>query len=235
MLSLVWKDVVAARWLLLLVIPLGAVELAVMSFTPAFYVIAVLTFSALLALGSIPVEEYQRTELLWNSLPVSRGAFVTARYLTALVGMVAGLALGWALAQAVTRLASSAADGPAALLGLDAHAVMFGVLAFSVAAFLPLYFRFGAGRSLLFFSAIAVAALLVVSLLAQLILSAEGYPSPISDPEAWRTAAPALMTQLAEWLTPRFWRLLTLFVGAAVIAMGVSLLISRRLYEARDL
>jgi len=235
MLSLVWKDIVAARWLLLLVIPLGIVQVAVMSFLPVIYIVAVLSFAALLALGSIAVEEAQRTELLWNSLPVSRGQLVAARYLTALIGMVTGLALGWVLAQAMARLASSGADGPSALIGLDAHALLFGLLACGVAVFLPLYFRFGAGRALLFCSAIAVATLLLVSLLAELILSAKGYPSPISDPEAWRAAAPALMRRLTEWLAPRFGRLLALFLGAAVIVMGVSLLISRRLYEARDL
>jgi ABC-type transport system involved in multi-copper enzyme maturation permease subunit len=235
MFSLVWKDVVAARWLLLLVIPLGIVQVAVMSFLPVIYIVAVVSFAALLALGSIAVEEAQRTELLWNSLPVSRGQVVAARYLTALIGMVIGLALGWGLAQGMARLAASGAEGPSALIGLDAHALLFGVLALGVAVFLPLYFRFGAGRALLFFSAIALATLLLVSLLAELILSAKGHPSPISEPEAWRAAAPALMGRLAEWLAPRFGRLLALFLGAAVIVMGVSLLISRRLYEARDL
>jgi hypothetical protein len=236
MLSLVWKDVVAARrLLLLLVIPLGVVQVAVMSFFPVIYGVAVLTFAALLALGSIAVEEAERTELLWNSLPVSRGQFVAARYLTALIGMVAGLGLGWGLAQAMARLASSGADGPSAVLGLDAHALLFGVLACGVAVFLPLYFRFGVGRALLFFSAIAVATLLLVSLLADIILSAKGYPSPVSDPEAWRAAAPALMSGLTEWIAPRFGRLLAVFVGAAVIVMGVSLAVSRRIYAVRDL
>ena len=231
MLDLVWKDVVAARRLLWLALPLGGVQIAVMSFAPPVYLMAVLTFSGLLAFGSIAVEEYQRTELLWNSLPVSRGEFVTARYLTTLIGIVAGLAFSWTLARAVTRLASSAADGPAPLLSLEAHAVLFGLLVFGAAIYLPLYFRFGAGRSLVYFSAIAVAGLIIVSLVTQQVLAAKGYPSPAADPEAWR----ALMTSTVEWVAPRFGRLLGLFVGVAVLAMGVSLLISRRAYGARDL
>ena len=118
MLELVWKDVVAARRLLWLVIPLGGVQIAVVSFVPPIYVTAALIFSVLLAFGSIAVEESQRTELLWNSLPLSRGQFVAARYLTTLIGIVAGLAFSWALAQTVTRLASSVADGQATLLSL---------------------------------------------------------------------------------------------------------------------
>ncbi len=146
-------------------------------------------------------------------------AFVAGRYLTALVGMLAGLAFSWALAQAVTRLAASGGGGAAALLSLEAHAFLFGLLAFAAAVFLPLYFRFGAGRALLYFSAIAVAALIVVSLPAQFILAEE----------------PALLPRLARWVKPRLGQLLGAFVGAAALAMGVSLLLSRRIYEVRDL
>jgi ABC-type transport system involved in multi-copper enzyme maturation permease subunit len=223
---------VAAQRLLWLVIPLGTVQLGVMALVPGMYPLAALTFAALLGFGSIAVEESQRTEPLWNSLPVSRSQFVTARYLTTLIGIVAGLAFGWALAQAVTRLAAS---GPTAVLRADAHAVLFAVVVLGAAVYLPLYFRFGAGRGALLFSAVAVVTLLVVSLLTQLILSAMGYPSPISDPDAWRAAAPTLMTRMMAWVAPRFGSLLTTFVGFSLVAMGVSWLISRRVYEARDL
>ena len=231
MLDLVWKDVAAARRLLWLVLPVGAAQIAGMSFLPPIYVIGVLMFSALLAFGSLAVEENQRTELLWISLPVSRGQIVTARYLTTVVGAVVGLAIGWALANLLTRMAPGAADGPAALLSLEAHAVLLGILVFVAAVYLPLYFRLGAGRGLLFFLAIAVAGLIVVSLVTQLILSANGYPSPTADPEAWRV----LTMGLVEWAELRFGLLLSLFVGATASAMGVSLIISRRAYEARDL
>ena len=231
MLDLVWKDVSAARRLLWLVLPVGGAQIAAMSFVPPIYVIGVLIFSTLLAFGSLAVEENQRTELLWICLPVSRGQIVTARYLTTLVGAVAGLVIGWTLVNVVTRMAPGAADGPAVLLSLDAHAVLFGILVLVAAVYLPLYFRLGAGRGLLSFLAIAVAGLIVVSLLTKLILSAKGYPSPTADPEAWR----GLMMRLVEWAEPRFGLLLSLFVGAAASAMGVSLIISRRAYEARDL
>ena len=45
----------------------------------------------------------------------------------------------------------------------------------------------------------------------------------------------ALMARMVERVEPRFGRLLSLFVGAAALTMGVSLLISGRAYEARDL
>ena len=231
MLDLVWKDVSAARRLLWLVLPVGGAQLAAMAFMPPIYVLGVLIFSALLAFGSLAVEETQQTELLWISLPLSRGQIVTARYLTTVLGTVAGLAIGWALANVLTRLAPAAADGPAELLSLDAHAVLLGFLVLVAAVYLPLYFRLGAGRGLLYFLAIAVAGLIIVSLVTKMILSVKGYPSPTADPEYWR----AQTMRLVEWGEPKFGLLLTLYVGAAASAMGVSLLISRRAYETRDL
>jgi ABC-type transport system involved in multi-copper enzyme maturation permease subunit len=235
MLDLVWKDVVAARKLLLLVIPLGGAQLAVLASVPPIYPIAALSFSALLAFGSVALEENQRTELLWNSLPVSRAEVVMARYLTALIGMTIGLALGWALAQVAARPVPTGALGSATFTSLSAHALMFGLLAFSAAVFLPLSFRFGAGRGLVLFSAVSVGTLIVVSLLAQLYLSAKGYPSPLFDPQAWRAAGPRLIAQLAEWLAPRLTRLLALLVGVSIVALGLSCAVAQRLYETRDL
>jgi len=231
MLDLVWKDLSAARRLLWLVLLLGGAQIAAMSFLPLIYVIGVFIFSALLAFGSLAVEENQRTELLWISLPVSRGQIVTARYLTTLVGAAVGLALAWALSNTLTRLAPAAAEGPAGLLSPSSHVVLLGLLLLVAAVYLPLYFRFGASRGLLCFLAIAVAGLIIVSLVTQSILSAKGYGALTADPERWR----ALMMRLIEWAEPRFALLLSFFIGAVASVVSVSLIISRRVYEARDL
>lgn len=235
MASLIWKEFVAARLLLWLVIPVGAVQLTVMASTPPLYPLAALTVAALLAFGSIALEETQRTELLWNSLPVTRGELVTARYLTVLIGMTVGLALGWAIAQVAVRPLATNAAGSAAFTGLAAHAFMFGVLAFAAAVFLPLYFRLGAGRGVVSFSAVAVGALIIASLAGHALLSAKGYPSPISDPAEWKEIWPELSARLAGWVAPRFGWLLGLFVGSSVITLLVSWGISTRVYETRDL
>jgi ABC-type transport system involved in multi-copper enzyme maturation permease subunit len=220
----------AARWLLWLVVPLGAVQVAVLSFHPLGYALAALFFSAVLASGSIAVEEYQGTELTWNSLPVSRGQVVAARYLTTLVGMLGGLAVSWAAALPVALVESRPDAGAGAMLSFDAHAVLFGLLALAAAVYLPLYFRFGAGRSVIYFMAIAVATLIVVSLVARLIMTASGYSIP-TDPDGQR----ALIMRMIDWVAPRFAWLLSLFVGGAALAMGVSLAVSRRIYATRDL
>ncbi len=44
----------------------------------------------------------------------------------------------------------------------------------------------------------------------------------------------SLIMKVAQWAEPQLSQLLSLFVGAAALAMGASLLISRRLYEVRD-
>ena len=236
MLSLIWKDFVAARrLLLLLVIPLGCIQLAVLASVPPIYPMAALSFAVVLAFGSIAVEETQRTELLWNSLPVTRGAFVTARYLVALIGMTLGLTLGWAIAQLTARPISLGALGPATFTSLSTHVLMFGMLVLATAVFLPLHFRFGPGRAVMLFLAITVGAVVVISLVAQAIMSAKGYPSPIFDPEAWRRAGPALSAQLIEWLVRRRVQLLVMFLSCSFLALVFSWVVARRLYATRDL
>lgn len=234
MLDLIWKDFVAARRFLLLVIPLGGVQLAVLASTPPIYPIAALTFAALLGFGSIALEASQRTELLWNSLPVTRDDFVTARYLVALIGITGGLLLGWILAQLAALPVSLPALGPA-FTNFSAHALMFGILVLSAAVFLPLHFRFGPGRAVIFFSAVALSAVVLVSLLAQAILSAKGYPSPISDAEAWRMRGPEMARDLIEWTAPRLGRLLGLFTAISIVALGISWGVSCRVYKTQDL
>ena len=236
MLSLIWKDFVAARrLLLLLVIPLGGVQLAVLASVPPIYPIAALSFAAVLAFGSIAVEETQRTELLWNSLPVTRGAFVTARYLVALIGMTFGLTFGWVIAQLTVRSISIGGLGAATFTSFTAHVLMYGMLVLAAAVFLPLHFRFGPGRAIMLFLAASVGAVVVISLVAQLIMSAKGYPSPIFDPETWRRTGPALSARFVEWVESRLGWLLSLFIACSILALGASWIIARRLYATRDL
>jgi len=231
MFSLVWKDVAAAGRLLWIVLAVGAAQLAGMAFLPSTYVLGVLIFSALLAFGSLAIEEYQRTELLWISVPVSRAQIVTARYLTTILGAVVGLAIGWAIANWVARLAPAAAEGPAALLSLEAHVVLLAVLTLAAAVHLPLHFRLGAGRGLMSFVAISLAGLIVVSLATRLILSAKGLPSPTTDPAAWRELAVGWI----QWAEPRLALLLTLLVAFSAAMLAISLVLSTRAYETRDI
>jgi hypothetical protein len=160
---------------------------------------------------------------------------VTARYLVALIGLTLGLTLGWAIAQLTVRPISIGALEAATFTSFTAHAVMLGMLVLAAAIFLPLHFRFGPGRGVMFFLAVTVGAVVVVSLLAQAIISAKGYPSPIFDPDAWRTAGPALTAQFIKWLTARQGPLLVLFLGCSFLLLGASWVFAQRLYASRDL
>jgi hypothetical protein len=122
-------------------------------------------------------------------------------------------------------------QGPAALRSLEAHVVLLVALVLMASVWLPLHFRLGAGRGLISFVAIAVVAVITVSLATRLLLSAKGYPGPMTDPQAWR----ALIAGWMRWAQPRLALLLTLMVGAAAAAMGISQILSTRAYEKRDL
>jgi len=231
MLELVRKDLIAGRWLLSLVLPLGCVQVGVMAFHPLSYVLGALTFSALLAFGSIVIEEYEKTELLWNSLPISRGQFVAARYLTTLLGILTGLALSWLLAAAVSGLASGSGMGGVVLLGLEVHLVLFALLALAAAVYLPLYFRYGAGRALAWFGAIGIVLLVLATLVTDRVLAGMGYPAGATDPEAMR----AVVGRIATAARP----LRGVLSGGAAVAglllLVLSLLIARSVYGRRDI
>ena len=232
--NLVLKDLEAAKWLLLLVMPIGLLQIAVFaSYGPAFP-IAALVFAGLLAFGSIAIEEVQRTEILWSSLPLTRGQIVAGRYLTVLIGILAGLGTSWAVARIV--LVSGAAEAEVApFVGLKVHTLLFVVLILAAAVYLPLYFRFGAGRGLTIFSALAVAGLIALTLLVQLLLTLKGYPSPVVDPEAWKELGPEVQAKLEALIEPLAVLILGVLSGLSALALALSAYISRQLYESRDL
>lgn len=234
-LSLVLKDLAAARRLLLLILPLGLVHLAVFSsFGPIYFPTACL-FAALLAFGPIALEEIHRTEILWNSLPVSRGQIVLARYVTTLIGILAGLAMSWGVGRLAARFIAAEASSPSPFAALRAHILLFSFLVLGMALFLPLYFHFGAGRGTILFSAVGVGLLLVLTVGTQVLLFAKGYSSPILDPESWKATGPELQERVVAWLEPRINRILGLIAGLSIFAIAFSWLVSRRLYENRDL
>ena len=235
MLRLVWKDIVAAKWILLAAVPLFAVQAATFAYFGPAFLLAAFLFAGLLAFGSIAMEEMQNTEILWNSLPLSRGDVVLGRYLSALVGILSGLGLSWTIGRTTVSLIPAVAAGRTPFAGLAAHAVLFVFLTLLAAFFLPFCFRYGAGPGSIRFAAAAVGTLLGVSLLLQAILFVKGYSSPIVDPEFWSQARPALQAKAAEWLERWGRQLLGVLVFFSLGALTFSALLSRRLYEMRDL
>ena len=255
MLNLVWKDIAAARRILLIVLPLGILQLAVFASVGPFILPAALFFSAVLASGSIALEEAQRTETLWNSLPVSRAQVVFARYLTVHLGILVGLGLSWAVGQVVGRLmassgtagsavatatagvaavATSAVD-PAPFASPTALAPIFVVLTLTAALYLPFYFRWGAGRGAIILSAVGVGSLLIITLLVQWLLGENGYSSPMLQPGAWNTADPAARAEFEARLEVVIPWVLSASVAGSLVLFALSSVASWVLYETRDL
>jgi ABC-type transport system involved in multi-copper enzyme maturation permease subunit len=233
MTELIWKDIVAARWFLAILIPFYLLQLAAtVSQAPIFYLFTLL-FTILLAFGSIGLEDHHGTESLWCSLPVTRRHVVLARYLSTGLGVFLGLAMSWLVGQGVMRLAvMRAVLNSGQPPGLQGYAALFILLALLSAVFLPCYFRLGAGKGLIVFSAIGVALLIVIPLLLQLVFFLAGYSNPLLDPELLRRRAAEMGTAQRE-------RLAHLAMGVmTVLAMAATLLsagLSVRFYEKRDL
>ena len=70
MLSLVWKDLLSARWFLVAALPVYAIQLTGLAAVPPVFVLITALFTAVMAYGSLGIEEVQGTEALWRSLPV---------------------------------------------------------------------------------------------------------------------------------------------------------------------
>jgi hypothetical protein len=233
MIDLVWKDIVVARWILVFLIPLYALQLGVMASQALVFLFLTLLFTGLLAFGPIGLEDHQNTECLWCSLPITRREVVLARYLSTGLGLLLGLALSWligrvAAPQVVVGAGRDAAPSP----GLLAYAGLAVLLAFLAAAFLPCYFRFGAGRGLVVFSAIGVGALIVTPLVLQLTLFLAGYTNPLLDPELWRRGAEKIgADEGARFVQRVIGGLGALASGAVLVSAGLSV----HFYEKRDL
>jgi ABC-2 type transport system permease protein len=233
MFEMVWKDVVAARWVLVFLIPFYAVWLAAnISLVPMFW-LATLLFTAILGFGSIGLEEKQGTEPLWCSLPVTRRDVVLARYLSTVLGLLVGLAMSLLIGRSLSGIAFLA-GGPnsAPAFGLEVYAALSVLLILFAAAFLPCYFRYGAGKGLVVFSALAAGALIVISLLAQVALFLAGYSGPLPDAESWRNAAAAIGPEERKRLT-------RLAIGGMSLLSAVAFVLSAGLsvhfYQNRDL
>jgi hypothetical protein len=231
MLDLVWKDFSAARWFLLLIVPLSALQLVGVAEVPPVFVMVTLLSSALLAFGPVGIEELQGTEALWCSLPVSRLDVVLARYLTTLIGtavglgtsrLVGGLAFGW-----VSR------DPQGATVHLDArvYASLFFLITGAAGLYLPCYFRWGGGKGLQVFSMV-VLGLVLAGAAGGAVLAAlvDGLPSPadLNDPD------PALVAAVKAWLDRWSGPIAIALTLVALVATCASATLSAWLYQKRD-
>ena len=203
--SLIGKDFVAARWFLLVAVPLYAAQLASLGDSPPGAMIVTLIFSGLFAFGSIGVEEAQGTEVTWSSLPIDRSQFVRARYVTTTLGVLIGVGMSWAISGGE--------------LGLVAQATAFFVLITAASLFLPCYFRFGAGKGLMVFSILSLTLIALLAGVGALIASLANHPT-VGSPQAWFQNAGGFVA--------------IVLVAVALLIAVVSSEIAVRWYHSRD-
>lgn len=228
MLRLVWKDVVAAYWVLPGAVVLYLVQLITTTGVPVALLAMTLVFTALFAFGPIGVDEIQGTEMLWCSLPVGRRDIVLARYLAVLLGILLGLAPSWLAARVALVWASPGAEAGSVPVGAGSYAALFCLLLLSATLFLPCYFRLGAGRGLLLFLVLALGGLVALSALGSAALYLAGGADAV---EALRRADPAeLYARAARWRAAAA-------VAGPLVALALyagSATLSVRFYQQRD-
>ena len=232
MLSLVWKDVVAARWILIVALPLYAIQLVTLTTAPPVSILVTLLFTALFAFGSIGMEEIQGTDALWCSLPVSRSVFVFARYATTVVGVLLGLGTSWVVGLAAWSWFRRAEDAAAAFpYGPGTYALLFLVLLGAAALYLPCYFRLGAGRGSLLFSVLVLATLVLASAAGSLIVYLAGGADALES--VWKPDPEEVARLLASLGR------LNLILATGVVAITMALVVgsaalAARFFDARD-
>lgn len=237
-LRLLWKDLVAARWLLLAGLPIYALNLGAMTAFPPAFAMTALIVSSILAFGSLAIEEIQGTRSLWASLPVRRRDLVRGRYGTALFGALLGLGVSFGVERLATtvRLVTDRPASPTLEASITLHALLLLVVLWMAAALLPLCFRLGTGNGALTFAAVSFGVILLISFGAQAVFELVGATNPFLDPGFWSGAPTSEEGRALRGWLDRWQR--TVLVGAAVVtaaALWLSARLSQKFYSGRDL
>jgi len=229
--SLIWKDIVVAKWLLAAAIPVYVGQLMAMADAPPMFALLTLLGAVFFAVVSVGVEETQRTETLWNSLPVSRSLIVYARYLTTLLGIGFALGASWiiGLAMAGWFQPDAGAAGP---LGPRAYLTLACVLLLFAALFLPCYFRFGAGTGVQVFSALSLGLMILLSVAGSLVVLANGGAEALAE---LRDPSPERIEEMRRWLASSADALLAGLTVTTLALTAWSATLSAQFYRSRDL
>lgn len=231
MLRLVWKDVAVAGWFLVAGIPLYAVQAVGMAAAAPALLFVTILFTAALAFGSIVIEEIQRTEPSWLSLPVSRRDVVVARYASTVLGTLLGLGTSWIAARVASAWILADSRLPSAPAGAGAYAALFAFFLLAGALFLPCYFRLGLGRGLLLFSGLSLALIVLVSLAGSAAVRLAGGPEAL---ETLRLQDPERLAAARAWLDRWSSALAAGAVATTVVLFAGSAALATAFYRNRD-
>ncbi|OGD27681.1 MAG: hypothetical protein A2Y56_03175 [Candidatus Aminicenantes bacterium RBG_13_63_10] len=238
MFKLCRKDFLACRWWWLLVLAVYGLNW-MFAFRQS---LGVMFLTLLLAGGCLAVTFYQdhlhKTEVLYGSLPLTRGRIVRGRYL--LTGFLSAGAL--VVAFAYGSLLRSVFGIDDLRLSLSALGSMEGLtgyalaVAFLAALYFPLHYRLGAGKAVLaFFLSLLVLAVAVPGL-GQLGLIPAPLARFVSSPGFLKDIGLGIIGMIGRVSlalgTPLF---LAAAVGLASIVLAVSIRLATRFYEKTDL
>ena len=230
--SLLWKDLVVGKWFWVAAVPIYFGQLVTTSDLPPAFVLLTLAGTGFFAFVNIGLEEMQGTESLWSSLPVSRRQIVLARYATLLLGILFGLGASLAIGQTVPGWAGPGQAGAATQVGLGGYAGLAFVLLICGAGYLPCYFRFGAGRGLQVFSAVAVGGLLIISIAGSSMLMLAGWGDVVTN---MGEPTPEQVAILESWMEQWGAMLAATMVLLALGITAFSAALSIHFYSARDI
>jgi hypothetical protein len=215
MLKLVLKDLLAARWLLLLAL-LVAILYPIQPFWPGEilpFMGGIYGFIALFIIFFL--EDRNKTEIQYLSMPIQRRTVVRARYLLGSLLVVAG----GIIVPLVSLIVSPSTENgePRLIFSLEIAAAFLLIYGFALSLYLCCYHRFGFGRG----TTVFVIAGVVLMTLAVAGLKAGG---SLSIPGILRAFRASLGTPL----------FLLAAAAAVIIPFIVSLRLSLRFYACRE-
>lgn len=214
---LILKDLLLQRKML------GAAVLYVLLFTFAFQSMGEGQLIAIIsAVGYMFVmlgaawEEKNNSDVLWNSLPVSKRKIVGAKYLSIPVYVAIVIAIYWLVSTVLSLLGD-----PITAMPLDLTSILLGVVAVFVAAsmYFPVFFAVGYTKSRYWHFILFFGIMMLGSVLPALIPKKPAWIDPLLErlPELRGDAAGAIV------------------LGVVVAAMvGISFLASLRVYGRRE-
>lgn len=220
MLTLVYKDIVCQKKNLWLIVAYTAfMHFAFISLPDLnAYVAGAAAVTYIFVLGQCAVEEKSKSDILINSLPVSRETIVKAKYLTGCVFMLLGLVASTLVGAIIHYLgfARSLVD-----LQITLGMVIASVFLWSM--FYPVYFKFGYLKARYYN--------LFVFLL---IIFASGFLVDMFNRIIEKSALPDVLTGLSQLVGHHDLMLAIALLIVSFLFSLVSLAISLRVYRGRE-
>jgi hypothetical protein len=234
---LCYKDYIASRWFWLLpfiiyflysIQPIGQTVMVMLFGWAA-------VFSCLFITGAL--EDRNKTEALYISLPVKRATVVRARYLLAgILTVVGGAAIFGLLGpiNAFLKTRNPKAD-MGILMSVEGGAGFLAVVTFAWVLYLPLYFGLGFGRGSAIFSLVLLGLGLGLAGIGQLTARWLGWQGLLFTTETLKDPGSGIVQVLGRIRETTGTALfIGMIVAALVVLSFISLRLSERLYERRE-